>query len=93
MMAYNEDIDLPPIQDISNVFATADLLSCSSSDSNKYRRAWLKAKIIRSYILSSKKIPDALTRALSIAPNNTKIASIMAVAGAIFSKKNSNAIT
>ena len=33
VMAYNEDLDLPPPQDISNVFAAADLSSCSSSDS------------------------------------------------------------
>ena len=49
VMAYNEDLDLPLPQDISNVFAAADFSSCSSSDSNKYKRAWLKAKVIRSY--------------------------------------------
>ena len=32
VMAGNEDIDTPPTQDISNVFAAADLLSQSSYD-------------------------------------------------------------
>ena len=50
VMAYNEDIDLTPPQDILNVFAAVDLSSCSSYDSNKYKRAWLKAKVIRFYI-------------------------------------------
>ena len=49
-MAYNEDLDPPPPQDISNLFAAADLSSRSSSDSAKYKRAWLKAKLIHSYI-------------------------------------------
>ena len=41
-MTDNEEIDLPPSQEISNVFAAADLSSRSSSDSAKYKRAWLK---------------------------------------------------
>ena len=53
VMAYNEDLDPPPPQDISNVFAAAVLLSYSSSDSAKYKRAWLKAKVIHSSILSA----------------------------------------
>ena len=53
VMAGNEDIDTPPPQDISNVFAGADLSSQSSYDSVKYKHAWLGAKGIRSYILSS----------------------------------------
>ena len=36
MMDYNEDIYPPPLQDISNVFSAADLLSQSSYDSAKY---------------------------------------------------------
>ena len=48
VMVYNEYLDPPPPQDILNVFAAADLLSHSSYDSNKYKRAWLKAKLIRS---------------------------------------------
>ena len=32
VMAYNKDLDIPIPQEISNVFAAADLLSCSSSD-------------------------------------------------------------
>ena len=36
VMAYNEDLDPPLPQDISNVFAVADLLPHSSSDSDKY---------------------------------------------------------
>ena len=53
VMAYNKDLYLPPPQDISNMFAAADLSYRSSSDSNKYKRARLKAKVIRSYILSA----------------------------------------
>ena len=52
-MASNEDIDPPPPQDISNVFAAADLSSQSSYDTVKYKRAWRRAKGIRSSILSS----------------------------------------
>ena len=50
VMAYNDDLDPPPPQDIPNVFAVADLSSRLSSDSNKYKRAWIKSKVIRSYI-------------------------------------------
>ena len=53
VMAYNEDIDPPPPQDISNVFAATDLSSQSSSDSAKYKRAWQKVILICSSILSS----------------------------------------
>ena len=52
-MSGNEDIDTPPPQDISNVFAAADLSSQSSYDTVKYKRAWHREKRIRSYILSS----------------------------------------
>ena len=52
-MPYNEDIDTLPPQDISNVFAAADLLYQSSYDTVKYKRAWHRAKGIRSSILSS----------------------------------------
>ena len=52
-MADNEEIDTPPPQDISNVIAVAELSSCSSSDSTKYKRAWLKVKVIRYSILSA----------------------------------------
>ena len=82
-MAGNEDIDTPLPQDISNVFSAADLSSQSSYDTVKYKRAWHKAKGFRSYILSSGEIPDARSRALSIALNNREIASIMAVTGTI----------
>ena len=44
VMADNEDLDPTPPQDIYNVFAEADLSSHSSSDSAKYKRAWLKEK-------------------------------------------------
>ena len=47
VMDGNEELDPPPPQDISNVFAAADLSSCSSSDSAKYKHAWIKAKVIR----------------------------------------------
>ena len=53
VMADNEEIDPPPPQDISNVFPAAELLSLSSSDSAKYKRAWHKAKVIRSSVLSA----------------------------------------
>ena len=52
-MGYNEDIYPPPPHDISNVFAAADLPSQLSYDSVKYKRAWHRAKVIRSSILSS----------------------------------------
>ena len=42
VMAYNEDPDTPSPQDISNVFAVTDLSSQSSSDSAKFKRAYLK---------------------------------------------------
>ena len=49
-MANNEELDLPPPQDIPNVFAAVDLSSRSSSVSDEYKRAWIKANVIRSYI-------------------------------------------
>ena len=70
VMADNKDLDPPPPQDISNVFAAADLSSCSSSDLAKYKCAWLKTKLTRSYILSAGECPDAFSRALSIALNH-----------------------
>ena len=69
-MAYNEDLDPPPPHDMSNVFAAADLSSQSSYDTVKYKRAWHRAKGIRSSILSSGESPDAQNRALSIALND-----------------------
>ena len=59
-MAGNEDVDTPPPQDISNVFAAADFSSQSSYDTVKYKRAWHRAKLIRSSILSSEESPDAI---------------------------------
>ena len=53
VMAENEETYPPPPQDISNMFAAVDLSSCSSSDSDKYKRAWLKARVISYYILSA----------------------------------------
>ena len=52
VMDYNKDPDLPPPHDILNVFSAAYFSSCSSSVSNKYKRVWLNAKLIRSYIFS-----------------------------------------
>ena len=92
-MASNEDIDTPPPQDKSNVFAAADLSSQSSYNTVKYKRAWHRAKGIRSSILSSEESPDAQSRALSIALNHREIESIMAVTVTIFPKKYTNAIT
>ena len=57
-MADNEELDPPPPQDISNVFAAAQFSSRSSSDSNKYKRACLKAKVIRYSTLSAGECPD-----------------------------------
>ena len=65
-MADNEDLDPPPPHDISNVFVAAYLLSQSSYDTVKYKRAWHRAKGIHSSILSSGKSPDARSTALSI---------------------------
>ena len=42
VMSNDEDLDPPPPQDISNMFAEADLLSQSSSGSAKYKRRWQK---------------------------------------------------
>ena len=55
VMSDNEELYPPPTQDISNVFATADLLSRSSSDSAKYKRTWLKAKksVLLFYLLGN----------------------------------------
>ena len=64
VMAYNESLDPPPPQHISNVFTVSDLSFYSSSDSNKYKRSWLKAKVIRSSILSDGECPDACSSAL-----------------------------
>ena len=69
-MADNEEIDTPPPQDISNVIAVAELSSCSSSDSTKYKRAWLKVKVIRYSILYDGECTYACSRALSIALNH-----------------------
>ena len=59
LMAYNKDLDSPPLHDISNVFAVADLSSQSSYDSVKYKHACHRTKGIRSFIVSSGEIPDA----------------------------------
>ena len=86
VMSGNEDLDPPPPQDISNVFSAADLSSQSSYDSVKYKRAWHRAKGIRSSILYSGKSPDTNSRSLSIALNHKEIASIMAVTSTILPK-------
>ena len=86
LMAYNEDLDPPPPQVISNVFAVADVSSQSSSDTDKYKRAWHKAKVICSSILYARESPDACSRALSIVLNHKEISSIMLVNGAISPK-------
>ena len=92
-MAYNEDLDPPPPYDILNVFAAADLLSQSSYDSVKYKRAWHRSKRIRSYVLSSGESTDAQSRVLSISLKHIEIASIMAVTGTILLKQYANVIT
>ena len=92
-MADNEELDPRSPQDILNVFTAAYLSSRSSSDSAKYKRARIKGKVIRFYILSSGECPYVCSRALSIALNHKEIAPIMVVTGAIFPEKYSNAIT
>ena len=93
VMDDNGELDHPPLQDILNVFAAVDLSSRSSYDSAKYKRAWLKAKLIRSYILHSEECPDACSRSLYITRNHKEITPIMAVTGAIFPKLYADAIT
>ena len=92
-MGYIEYIDPPPPHDISNMFAAADLLYQSAYDSVKYKRAWHRAKGIRSSILSSGESPEARSRALSIALNHKEISSIMAVTGTTLTKLHANVIT
>ena len=46
LMSDNEELDPPSPQDISNIFVAADLSSRSSSDSDKYKCAWIQAKEI-----------------------------------------------
>ena len=70
VMAFNTDLDPPSPQDISIFFATAKLSSHSSSDSAKYNRAWIKARVIRSSILSDGECADACSKAISIALNH-----------------------
>ena len=92
-MADNEELDPPPPQDIYNVFAAADLLSRSSYDSDQYKIAWLKVKVICSSILPTRECLDACSRALFIVPNHKEIAPIMVGDRRHLSKNNSNAIT
>ena len=89
-MDYNEYLYPPPPQDISNLFAAADLSSHSSSYSSKYKCAWLKVKLIRSSILYARESPGSCSRALSISLDHKEIAPIMAVTGAIFPKFQCN---
>ena len=92
-MDDNEELCPPPPQDILNVFAEADLSSQSSSDSDKYKRAWIKTKVIRYSILYARKCPETCSRALSIALNHKEIAPIMVGDWRHFSKKYANTIT
>ena len=70
VMAYNKNIDPPLPHDISNVFSSEDLSSQSSSYPEKYKRAWLKAKVICSSILYAGEFPYACIIELSIALNH-----------------------
>ena len=92
VMADNEELDPPSPQDILNVFAAVDLSSLSTYDSAKYKRAWIKEKLIRSSILSAGECPDAISGALSIPLNHKEISPIIALTGAT-SPKNVNTIT
>ena len=73
VMSENAEKDTPPPQAIYNVFSEAELLSGSSSDSDKYKSAWFNAKVIRFAILSAGECPYACSRKLSIAPNHKEI--------------------
>ena len=53
VMADNEELDPPPPQDVSNLFEAVELSSRSSSDSDKYKSAWINAKVISSSHLFS----------------------------------------
>ena len=86
-MAYNEELDPTPQQDILNVFVAEDLSAHLSSYSDIYKRAWAKEKLIHSSILSTWGCPYACIIELSIALNHKEIASIMEVTCAIFPKK------
>ena len=93
VMTDNEELDPPPPQDTFNVFAAVGLSSHSSYDSDKYKRTWLKSKVIRSSILSAGEFTDACSRSLSVPINYNGIASIMEVTGAILPKQCANEIT
>ena len=62
-MADNEELDPPSPHDILNVFVAAEFSSCSSSDSDKYKRAYNKAKVTRYPILSDGECIGACIRA------------------------------
>ena len=85
-MSYDTEIYTPPPQDISIVFAAADMSSQSSYDTVKYKYAWHRNKGIRSSVLSSGESPDTRSRALSIALNHREIASILAMTSTILPK-------
>ena len=92
-MADNEELYPPSPQNQSNVFEAEDLSSCSSSSSAEYERAWIKANVIRSSILSTGECSDAFSRSLCIALNHKEIVPIITVTGAIVPKQYTNAIT
>ena len=52
VMADDEELYTPSTEVILNLFASSDLSSHSSSDSAKYKCAWLKAKLFYYSILS-----------------------------------------
>ena len=57
-MYDNEGLYPPSPHGILNVFAAADLWSCSSSVSAKYELVCFKTKVIRSSILSAGECPE-----------------------------------
>ena len=91
-MSGNEDIDTPPPQDISNVFAAADFSSQLSYDTVKYKRAWHRTKGISSSILSFGESQYAQSRAFYIVLSHVEISFIMAVTGTILPKRYANVI-
>ena len=92
VMEDNKELDTLRSQDILNVFAAAELPYHSSSDSAEYKRAWPKAKVIRSSILSA---GECLTHVVEHYPLyliRKNVFPLWLATSAIFPKQYSNAI-
>ena len=75
------------------MFTAAYLSSHSSSDSDKYKRKCIKAKVIRSSIFYAGEFSEACSRALYITPNHKEISSIMVGDQRHLPQKYANKIT